>query len=85
MWVRENAMRKGAPNLVAPEFCQWVNNELLPSSDLPPNLPRSIGVRTATRWLRRLRFHPTSHKKGAYVDGHERGDVVAHRKEFLET
>ena len=84
MWVRENAVRKGAPNLVAREFCQWVNNELLPSSDLPPNLPRSIGVRTATRWLRRLGFRPTSHKKGAYVDGHERDDVVAHRKEFLE-
>ena len=38
MWVRENAVRKGAPNLVAREFCQWVNNELLSSSDLPPNL-----------------------------------------------
>ena len=86
MWVRENAVRKGAPNLVAWEFCQWVNNELLPSSDLPLNLSCSIGVRTATRWLRRLglRFHPTSHEKGAYVDCHECDDVATHRKEFLE-
>ena len=84
MWVRENAVKKGAPNLVAREFCQWVNNELLPSSDLPPNLPRDITVRTATRWLHRLGFRPTSHKKGAYVDGHEREDVVAHRKKFLD-
>jgi len=83
MWIRENAVRKGAPNLVAREFCQWVNNELLPSSDLPPNLPRTITVRTATRWLHRLGFRPTSHKKGAYVDGHERDDVVAHRKKYL--
>lgn len=83
MWIRENAVKKGAPNLVARSFCQWVNNELLPSSDLPPNLPRSITVRTANRWLHRLGFRPTSHKKGAYVDGHERDDVVAHRKKFL--
>lgn len=56
MWIRENAVKKGAPNLVARSFCQWVNNELLPSSDLPPNLPRSITVRTANRWLHRLGF-----------------------------
>ena len=63
MRVRENAVRKGAPNLVAREFCQWVNNELLSPSDLPPNLPCSIGVRTATRWLRRLGFFPLATKK----------------------
>ena len=70
--------------LVAREFCQWINNELLPSSNLPPNLPRTITVRTATRWLHRLGFRPTSHKNGAYVDGHECDDVVAHRKKFLD-
>ena len=84
MWVREHAVKKGAPNMVARSFCQWVNNELLPSSDLPPNLPRSIAVITTTRWLCRLGFRPTSHKKGTYVDGHEREDVVAYRKEFLD-
>ena len=40
--------------------------------------------KTATRWLHCLGFRPTSHKKGAYVDGHERDDVVAHRKKFLD-
>ena len=84
MWIRENAVKKGAPNLVARTFCQWVSNEFLPSSDLPPHLPRSITVRTATRWLHLLGFRPTSHKKGAYVDGHERDDVVAYRKKFLD-
>ena len=34
--------------------------------------------------LHRLGFRPTSHKKGAYIDGHERDDVVAHRKDFIE-
>ena len=83
MWVREHAVKKGAPNMVARSFCQWVN-ELLPSSDLPPNLPRSIAVITATRWLCRLGFCPTSHKKGTYVDSHEREDFVTYRKEFLD-
>ena len=50
MFVREHGYRKGEANLNAKSFCQWVNNELLPSSDLPPNMPRSISVRTATRW-----------------------------------
>ena len=80
VYVRKNAVKKGAPNLVARDFCHWVN-KLLPSSDL---LLHTITVRTATRWLNRLGFRPTSHKKGAYVDGHKREDVVAHRKKFLE-
>ena len=83
MWVRENAYKKGDANLTAQSFCIWVNDHLLPSHNLPPELPRSIALRTATRWLRRLGFRPISHKKGAYVDGHERQDVVANRRDFL--
>lgn len=84
MWVRENSYKKGDPNMTAQAFCQWVNDHLLPSQDLPPELPRSISLRTATHWLRRLGFRPQSHKKGAYVDGHERADVVASRSQYLK-
>ncbi len=84
MYVREHAYQKGAANLMAKSFCQWVNNELLPSHTLSPQLPSSIYVRTATRWLHQLGFRPQYHKKGAYVDGHEREDVVKHREEFLK-
>ena len=84
MWVRENSCKKGDANMTAQSFCQWVNDCLLPSHDLPPAYPRSISLRTATRWLRRLGFRPTSHKKGAYVDGHERQDVVASRGDYLQ-
>ncbi len=83
-WVRENAFRKGAPNITATMFCEYVNTELLPSHHLSPNFPRSICLRTAVRWLHRLGFKPRSHKKGIYIDGHEREDVVSHRKEFLK-
>ena len=84
MWVREHACKKGEANMTAKSFCQWVNEDLLPSHNLPPNLPRSISVRTATRWLHQLGYRPLSHKKGAYVDGHEREDVVKSRDEYLK-
>jgi hypothetical protein len=85
MWVRENTHKKGGANMTAATFCQLVNNELLPSVTLPANFPGTISLRTATRWLHRLGFRPVSHKKGAYMDGHERDDVVAYRKEYLKS
>jgi hypothetical protein len=84
MWARENAYKKGEANMTAGKFCQWVNNELLPSHVLSSNLPRTISVRTANRWLHQLGFTPQSHKKGSYVDGHEREDVVKSRDEYLK-
>ena len=79
-----NAYPKGKANMMAASFCQWVNNDLLPSYYLPPNLPRTISVRTATRWLPRLGFRLQFHKKGAFMDGHEREDVVKSREELLK-
>lgn len=84
-WVRENAFRKGSPNMTALEFTGYVNNILLPSHHLPPHFPCSISFRTAVRWLHRLGFKPMSHKKGIYIDGHEHDDVVKYRGEYLKT
>ena len=84
MWVRENSYKKGAANMTAASFCSWVNDTLLLHYDLPANLPQRISLRTATRWLHHLGFRPQSHQKGAYVDGHEREDVVKSRKYYLE-
>ena len=41
--------------------------------------------RTATyKWLNRLGFYATKEKKGVYVDGYKREDVIEYRqKEFL--
>ena len=75
-WVRENAFRKGKPNMTASSFCEYVNSTLLPGHHLPPHFPRTITLRTATRWLHHLGFRVMSHKKGVYIDGHEREDVV---------
>lgn len=44
----------------------------------------AICSRTARRWLHRLGFSWKEIKKGIFIDGHERPDVVEYRKEFLE-
>ena len=82
-FVRENAYKKGEPNMTAGMFCQWVNCDLLPCLTLDPSLPRKIGVETARLWLHQLGFQPLQHTKGLYIDGHERPDVVQYRKSFL--
>ena len=82
-WVRANAFRKGQPNMTAQSFCVWVNEDLLPSSHLLPHFPRRVSFRTSVRWLYHLGFKPVSHRKGVYIDGHEREDVVLHRGKYL--
>ena len=83
-WVRVNTFKKGEPNMTALNFCEYINSTLLPSQHLPPHFPRSISLRMAVHWLHRLGFKPVSHKKGIYIDGHEREDVVKYRGEYLK-
>ena len=70
--------------MTAGKFCQWANDVLLSSHVLSSNMPQTISVCTANRWLHQLGFTPQSHKEGPYVDGHEREDVVKSREEFLK-
>ena len=83
-WVRLNATLKGKPNMTATMFSSWVTTELLPHSSLPPGCPQQIAERTAVKWLHEIGFHPQSHKKDIYIDGHERDDVVEYRKLEME-
>jgi len=45
---------------------------------------RGIHVCTARRWLHKLSWRYMQKKKGMYIDGHEREDVVEYRKKFVE-
>ncbi|KAF8208560.1 hypothetical protein K438DRAFT_1754445 [Mycena galopus ATCC 62051] len=59
-----------------------INSSLFPELDIKPKNPLSI--RTARRWLIKLGWTHTLIKKGVYMDGHEREDVVHYRNhEFL--
>ena len=82
-FVRLHCNVKGQPNMKVFDFCSRVNNELLPSSTLEPGFPRQISIETARKWLHQLGFEYLSPKKGSFVDGHERVDVVEYRKKFL--
>ena len=44
----------------------------------------SLKARTAREWLNRLGYRWKDIKKGVFVDGHERADVVEYRKVFVE-
>ena len=60
-----------------------MNEELLVNETLEPSFPRKISVETARHWLHELGFEVLAAKKGCYVDGHERDDVVEDRRKFL--
>lgn len=64
---------------VTPRRFQYaLNTEILPG--LGVNLTKPLCERTARRWLIRFGFRLTLLKKGVYMDGHERPDVVEYRK-----
>jgi hypothetical protein len=44
----------------------------------------SISNRTAARWLKKLDWRYQRARNGLYIDGHEREDVVAYRRAFVE-
>ena len=62
-----------------------VNTILLPQL-FPDASPRrnKICKRTAKCWLWKLGFRCVESRKGAYIDGHEREDVIEYRKEYLD-
>jgi len=71
-----------AGKVTSAKFHQYINTSLFPELDIKPKKPLSI--RTARRWLIKLGWTYTLVKKGVYMDGHEREDVVHYRNhEFL--
>ncbi len=81
-YIRENATVKGRPNMTVGMFCQWVNDDLFPNETLGPGFPRKVAVETTRKWMHELGFEVVTKKKGTFVDGHEREDVVEYRKKF---
>jgi hypothetical protein len=62
-------------------LCHHVNKVILPTLGIEGTIAES----TARRWLRsKLGYECKESKKGMYVDGHERPDVIEERKVFIE-
>jgi hypothetical protein len=71
-----------AGKVTSAKFHKYINSSLFPELDIKPKKPLSI--RTARRWLIKLGWTYTLVKKGVYMGGHEREDVVHFRNhEFL--
>ena len=73
--ITPDALRKHLINEIFPS---------LPSENADVVIPQSIATRTMQRWLRKLGFLRSRAKKGVYVDGHNRPDVIEARKKFLD-
>jgi len=59
-----------------------INQTIIPALGLDLG-KTTISENCARRWLKKLGYELTTVKKGIYVDGHERADVVEYRKAFL--
>lgn len=66
----------------ARSFARWIAQELHLNESLGLLHPVVVSESTASRWLHILGFRLTERKNGVYIDGHEREDVVAYRKEY---
>ena len=77
-YIRENACVKGKPNLTVGQFCEWVNNNLLPNETLEPGFPRKVSVETSRKWMVEPGFNVVRKKKGTCVDGYELLNTARH-------
>eukprot|EP00752_Nemacystus_decipiens_P014964 g13323.t1 len=73
--------KKDDPRLRVGDVQKWVNEVLL-KEELAGT--RGISRRTAHKWMARLGFRWSTHKKCVYVDGHNRPDVVRDRRVFVK-
>jgi hypothetical protein len=64
------------------QFIKFIEDEAIPSLGIETR--KTIGERTAQKWLHHLGWDYKDHSKDIYFDGHEREDVVAYRNEFLQ-
>ena len=77
-----NYLRSLPTGKVTPKKLQAaVNTQILPDLGITPK--RLIGTCTARRWLIKLGWRYTQVKKGVYMDGHERADVVKYCQEVF--
>lgn len=61
-------------------FCKALTEDILPYLGIGKE---AVSERTARRWLIKLGWRQTRLKKGVYMDGHERDDVVKYRNEIF--
>jgi len=76
-WLMEQPIGSVTPS----HFNHALNDIILPSLGMTPSKP--LCERTARRWLVKLGWTRTVLRKGVYMDGHERADVVEYREKVF--
>ena len=76
--LKLNGTKKTGPPLTCKEISSWVTEKLGISEE------DSFSDRTICNWLHKMGFNINVQKKGIYLDGHERKDVIEDRNEFLK-
>jgi hypothetical protein len=89
-WLHDEAVQNGARNWLTAQptgkvtpraFRTVLNSTILPQLNI--SLRKPLSERTARRWLVKLGWRRTVVRKGVYMDGHEREDVVKYRREVF--
>ncbi len=73
--VVEKGYVKGRPNLTLQDVITWLKEKY----------EVDVCKTTVCAWLHEMGFSYQQHTKGVYFDGHERDDVVASRRSYLNT
>ena len=76
-WLTSQAIGSVTPRL----FAEGINSTILPSLDIMVKKP--VCEWTARRWLVQLGWTHQTLRKGVYMDGHERLDVVKYHEEVF--
>jgi hypothetical protein len=77
VWLENQSSKEMTPST----FCRALNTTILP--ELGIALKHPLSHRTARRWLLRMGYQRCVLRKGVYMDGHEREDVVKYRNEVF--
>lgn len=76
-WLLRTSKVHRTPN----KLCQWINESLF--VEITGFVGPTISERTVRRWMNTIGYKYGMWKKGIFIDGHERADVIEYRKEFL--
>ncbi|KII84350.1 hypothetical protein PLICRDRAFT_46228 [Plicaturopsis crispa FD-325 SS-3] len=76
-WLTAQPIGKVTPRLLR----DALNSVIFPELNISPKAP--LSERTARRWLIKLGWRRTVVRKGVYMDGHERDDVVQYRRDVF--
>jgi hypothetical protein len=79
--VRIYLMAQSLGSMTPQVLCHHINQTLLPALEIKATISES----TAQRWLKyKLGYECKEARKGIYIDGHERPDVIKEREAFID-